>query len=446
MDQTRRRLLTASGALAAAALAGCAADVDPTATPTGTPADSPTPTATEDPPTGEPTAPTDRLAELAAGNAAFALDLHRYLADAEDGNLFLSPFSVSVALAMTYGGARWETEAQMRETLHYTLGEDVHPAFADLQSELDERESTEDPQSGEEVDAFQLDVANAVWGQEGLEFAQDYLDLVDEHYGGGLRRADFAGDPDGERERINSWVAERTEDRIEDLLPQSSISPQTVLVLTNAIYFLASWDQQFDPEDTQDGTFTSLDGTESSVPMMQQGLRTDYASVPGAEAIELPYVGKDVSMVLILPDEEAFESFERDLDAETLFGIFDQLGDASGHLAMPRFEFETGVQLSEVLSELGMPVAFSGGADFGGMFEDGGGGVFIDEVYHKSFVSVDEEGTEAAAATAVVMNASAPSRSFDLSFDRPFLFCIRDRPTDAVLFLGRVTDAGEVAA
>ena len=211
--------------------------------------------------------------------------------------------------------------------------------------------------------------------------------------------------------------------------------------MTNAIYFLASWQQEFNPDDTEDATFTALDGSESNVPMMQRGLRTDYTSVSGAEAIELKYVGGEVSMVLILPEQGEFEAFERSLDGETLFRVFESLGDASGDIAMPRFEFETSLQLSRALSSLGMPNAFSGSADFSGMLPSDGS-LQIDEVYHDAYVSVDEEGTEAAAATAVMMESSAPSRSFDLTFDRPFLFCIRDRPTDAVLFLGRVTDAG----
>ncbi|MFW6385002.1 MAG: serpin family protein, partial [Halodesulfurarchaeum sp.] len=401
-------------------------------------------TTTEAPPTGEPNVDDVQLSELAAGNASFALDLHRHLADGTVDNQFLSPYSISVALAMTYAGARDETEAQMRETLHYTLGEDVHPAFGDLQAVLEARATTEDPvdEEEEEIEAFQLAIANALWGRDGYAFDEGYVSLIANHYGGGLRRADFAGDPAGERERINAWVAEQTEDRIEDLLPMGALTPATVLVLTNAIYFLAGWQFQFDPEDTGEGSYTALDGSTSTVPMIRQSLRTNYADIPGAKAVELPYVGEEVSMVLILPDEGNFEAFERNLTAERLFGIFGALGDASGDLRVPRFEYETEVQLSDALSALGMPIAFGSEANFGGMVEGDGGDLWIDEVYHQAFVSVDEEGTEAAAATAVIMEESAPATSFDLTFDRPFLFCIRDRPTDAVLFLGRVADAG----
>lgn len=429
----RRDLLTRTGALALAALAGCAG---PLRAPGATGDQAP------DLPAGEPTVDDEQLKELAAGNASFALDLHRRLASDSAANQFFSPYSISVALAMTYAGARDDTETQMRETLRYTLGEDVHDAFETLAAELEERSTTQDRFEDETVDAFQLAVANALWGREGYQFSEEYLSLVDSHYGGGLRRADFAGDPTGERERINEWVADRTEDRIQDLLPPGSLTPATVLVLTNAIYFMASWQFEFDPANTEDGTFRALDGSSETVPTMRQNLRTNYADVPGAQAIELPYVGEQVSMVLLVPDEGEFTAFERGLDAEGLFGVFEALGDASGDLRLPKFEFESEVQLSSALSELGMPVAFGGDANFDGMVEGGGGDLWIDEVYHQAFVSVDEEGTEAAAATAVVMLESAPPRSFDLTIDRPFLFVIRDRPTDAVLFLGRVTDAG----
>jgi serpin B len=443
----RREVPAVSGALVAAALAGCTAGEETpggTGTRTGTPTETPTGTPKEEPPTGEPSATDARLAELAAGNAAFALDLHEHLAAEDGGNLFLSPYSVSSALAMVYAGAKGPTREQMREALAFTLDEEIHPAFADLRAALESRETITDPvgEEEEEVDAFQLRVANALWGREDVTFAEDYLALVDEHYGAGLRRADFVGDPGGERERINRWVADNTGDRIEELLPPGAVDPCTVLVLTNAIYFAASWLHEFDPADTEDGTFTALDGAESTVPFMHQDVRTNYASLPRAEAIELPYVGEAVSMVLLLPDEGAFRAFERDLDDDRLFGIFEELGDAKGHLALPRFEFETSVQLSEALGALGMGDAFDPEADFDGMLAGDGGDLWIDEVYHEAFVSVDEEGTEVAASTAVMMIESTPPEWGELRFDRPFLFCVRDRPTDAVLFLGRVTDAG----
>ncbi|ELZ78065.1 serine protease inhibitor family protein [Haloferax larsenii JCM 13917] len=444
----RRELLALSGALAAATIAGCTGDGQgspATQSTTETTAAPPTQTTkepTEEPPNGEPSVDDERLAALASGNAEFALDLHSHLASEQGGNQFLSPYSISVALAMTYAGARGNTREQMEDVLHYTLGEDIHPAFSDLQRSLGKRETATDPVDGSEVDAFQLAVANTLWGREGYPFSEEYLARLEEHYGAGLRRADFTGDPEGERTRINDWVADQTEDRIQDLLPPNSISPQTVLVLTNAIYFMAGWLHEFDPEKTADGTFTALDGSESTVPLMRQELKTQYADLPGAQAVELPYVGEEVSMVLILPDEGTFEEYEQNLDASRLFGVFEELRTSIGDLVFPKFEFETEVQLSKALSDLGMPAPFGAGADFSGMVAGGDGGLHIDEVFHKSFVSVDEEGTEAAAATGVLVEDSLPPSWGELRFDRPFLFAIRDRPTDAVLFLGRVVDAG----
>lgn len=451
----RRDLLALSGALAAASLAGCAGEMAPRAgsTPerteqrpaeTGTPTDGPP----DELPQGKPQVDDERLAELAAGNAAFALDLHAQLAGSQGGNTFLSPYSISVALAMTYAGAEGDTESEMRKTLRYTLGDGVHDALAAVDDALEERETTSDPTADDEdaeVDAFRLAVANAVWGQPDYPFSGDYLDLLAEQYGGGFREADFAADPAAERERINQWVADNTNGQIEELLPPGSVGPDTVLALTNAIYFKAGWQHQFDPENTTEETVTALDGGTSTVPMMAQSLETDYADLPGVQAIELPYTGEDVSMVLMLPDVGEFEAFERKLDARTLFGVFESLGRADGDLRLPRFEFAFDTKLSEPLAELGMPTAFTPDADFSGMVE-GDGGPWIDEVYHEAYVSVDEKGTEAAASTAALMLESKPPESFDLTFDRPFLYCIRDRPTDTVLFLGRVTDIGAAQA
>ena len=434
----RRELLAATGALTAVALAGCIQNSDSDDEDPGTDDEEPS---TD--PEKNPEIPEDELQALARDNAAFATNLYRELRTDTDENVFFSPYSISVALAMVYAGAEGETATEMEETLQFTAGEDVHPAFASLQHELTDREEIEDPEADDEddtVDAFKLRVANALWGQEGTEFAADYLTLTEEYYGAGIADADFAGDSDGERERINDWVADQTEDRIDDLLPEGSITAETVLVLTNAIYFLASWQSEFDPDDTEEGPFETLEGSESTAQFMSQSLRTGYADVDGAEAVELRYVGGEVSMVLVLPEDGNFEEFESDFDADRLFDIFDDLSDYRGELFLPKFEVETEFQLSEPLQELGMTRSFGGDADFGGMYEGDGTGSWIDEVYHDAFVSVDEEGTEAAAATAVTMPVDEPSSWGELRFDRPFLFCIRDRPTDSVLFLGRVTD------
>jgi serpin B len=329
----------------------------------------------------------------------------------------------------------------MRETLHYALGEDLHPAFADLQVTLEG--GAEDGDEGRSSE-FQLSGANAVWGREGASFADSYRDVLRTYYGPGVREAAFETDPEGERRRTNDWVAEQTDGKIEELLPGEAVTPGTLLVLVNAIYFSGEWWWQFDPERTTDATFTALDGAESSVPMMHLDVpETPFASVEGARALELRYRGGGVSMVLILPDEGTFESYEASLDAERLFGTLDDLETGEGTVRLPRFEFETSLALSETLASLGMPAAFDGGsADFGGMVEGGDGSLSLDEAYHEAYVAVDETGTEAAAATGGAVIDSSDSVPFDLTFDRPFLFCIRDRRTDTVIFLGRVVDAG----
>lgn len=445
----RRTLLAATGALFAASVAGCLGeqgDDDP-GTGNGDDGDDGNGDDGDDmgnadePPTTDPDVSDEVLAELAAGNAAFATDLYRELAEEDDESLFFSPYSISAALAMTYAGAEGDTAAEMEDVLHYTLGDDTHEAFAGMAHALAEREETEDDLEGDEVDAFILRVVNALWGREGYPWREEFLETLEDHYGAGLREADFEGDPDGERERINAWVADATEDRIDELLPPGSIPANTVFVITNAIYFLASWLSEFDPDDTENEPFTALEGEETTVPMMHQHLEAGYAELDDVRALELQYVGEEVSMVLMLPDEGTFEAFEASLDADRLFTIFDELSRAEGDVALPRFEIESEVRLSDVLTEMGMERPF-GDADFGGMVENGGG-IWIDEIYHDAFVSVDEEGTEAAAATAVVGVDSAPPNWGELRFDRPFVFCIRDRPTDSVLFLGRVTQLEE---
>ena len=422
----RRALLSATGALALASLTGClAGDTNPI----GNSDDI------SHSPNVNPEIPTEGLQALAYDNADFGLTLYRTLAAEDQNNLFLSPYSISVALAMTYAGARGTTAEEMADVLRFT-DDEVHEAFASLHHELEAREETEDGDNA--VDAFKLRIANALWGRKGESFSAEFLDHVADYYGGGLEEADFAADPDGERERINDWVAQQTEDRIEDLLPPGSIDPSTVLVLTNAIYFLASWESEFDPDDTHEGSFTTLAGEEETVSLMHQDIRTNYAKIGGAEAIELPYVGGEVSMVLVLPEDGTFESFDASFEVDVLFDLFSELSDHTGSLVLPKFEIETEFALSEVLKDLGMETPFASDADFSGMFENGN--AWIDDVYHDAFVTIDEEGTEAAAATAVTMMDSAPPDWGELRFDRPFLFCIRDRPTNSVLFLGRVVD------
>jgi serpin B len=376
------------------------------------------------------------LADLVDGNSAFAFDLYQVLRE-ENDNFFYSPYSISLALAMTYAGARGETEQQMADTLHFILPQDrLHPAFNGLDLELARRG---EGARGKDGEGFRLNVVNALWGQEGFQFLSAFLDVLAEDYGAGLRLLDFVNAPEESRVTINDWVSDQTEGRIEDLIPQDVINTLTRLVLTNAIYFNAAWAEPFEPDQTNDGTFHLLDGGEVTVPMMRQTESFGYAEGEEYRAVELPYDGWELSMVILLPEAGEFEPFEGSLDAEQVDAILKNLARRQVTLTMPKFEFESGFSLKEALAAMGMPDAFTGAADFSGM--TGSRDLFIREVIHQAFVSVDEAGTEAAAATAVVMELGAmPGEPVGVTVDRPFVFLIRDIETGAILFVGRVVD------
>ena len=380
------------------------------------------------------------LPELVRGNNAFALDLYRALRSSE-GNLFYSPYSISLALAMTYAGARGETEAGMARALHFTLDQaSLHPAFNALDLELASRAR---PSEGMGGNGFELSIANSLWGQQGFDFEPPFLDTLAENYGAGLRAADFARAPEDARKAINDWVSDQTRNRIENLVPDGAITPLTRMVLANAIYFKAAWQYPFDEDATAPAPFHLLDGTQASVPMMKLSETYSYASGEGWQAVALPYEQGQLSMVVLLPAAGGFEVFEQGLDGARLQGILDGLRGRHLILSVPRFRVESSFALADPLSQLGMGAAFAPDqADFSGM--TGGRDLYISDVVHKAFVSVDEAGTEAAAATAVMMAATAmeSDEPLALAVDRPFLFLIVDQPTGAVLFLGRVLDPG----
>jgi len=372
------------------------------------------------------------LEALVEGNSDFVFDLYQQLRD-EEGNLFYSPYSISLALAITYGGARGETEAQMADALSFSLPQNqLHPAFNALALELESRGEGAEGKDGE---GFRLNIVNAIWGQLDYEFLSDFLDLLAVNYGAGLRVLDYINSPEESRITINDWVADQTEGRIEDLIPPGLINAMTRLVLTNAIYFNAAWNYPFEEDMTEDGIFNLLDGGEVTVPMMSQSEHLGYAEGDGYQAVDLPYDGEELSMVILLPDSGQFEAFEAALDAATVAGIIEDIDYREVDLTMPKFEFDSSFSLSQALSALGMPVAFSTSADFSGM--TGNRDLYIADVVHKAFVSVDEAGTEAAAATAVVMELTAMPDVVEVSIDRPFIFLIRDIETGTILFVGR---------
>jgi len=391
-----------------------------------------------------PTTPGDDISILVDGNTEFTFDLYRELKDSE-GNFFFSPYSISTALAMTYAGARGETEQQMADTLYFTLPQErLHAAFSVLENSIKERGraittvlSPEGETIQEEVDGFRLNIANALWGQKDYSFLQDFLDLLQAYYGSGLNTLDFINQPEESRLAINQWASEQTEGRIEDIIPPGVIDAFTRLVLANAIYFNAHWQHQFSESATHDGVFHLLDGDNVNVPMMHQEEQFDYAEGDNYQAIRLPYLGNEFAMTVLLPVEGQFEDFDNSLDAQILKDITSKFESQRVALTLPRFQFESSFQLNQALSDMGMPNAFSGGADFSGM--TGNTDLFIGSVLHKSFVAVDEEGTEAAAVTAVIMVLSAPPpATFNFTADRPFIFLIQDIETESILFMGRV--------
>ena len=287
-----------------------------------------------------------------------------------------------------------------------------------------------------------MNIVNAFWGQKDYEFLETFLDVLAESYGAGVRPLDFVNAQEESRLTINDWVADQTEDRIKDLIPPKVINTFTRLVLTNAIYFNARWSHTFDESSPRIRPF-HLDGGEVQVPMMSETAWLGYARGEGYQAVDLPYYGGELSMTVLLPDERRFREFEDSVDAAPVGRILDDIEGQNVLLTMPKFEFESKFRLDETLRNMGMPNAFDGGnADFSGMNGrscPGDGCLVIAAVIHKAFVSADEEGTEAAAATAVIGDLlGGRPEPIRVTIDRPFIFLIRDRATGAVLFLGRM--------
>lgn len=372
------------------------------------------------------------LTELVDGNTAFATDLYQRVRG-EPGNLFMSPHSISTALAMTYAGAAGDTATQMAQALHFTLPEpQLHAAFDALDLALASRAT----QAHGDTIPFRLTTANALFGQDGWPFVPAFLDTLAQFYGAGVRVLDFEADPEAARTTINDWVEDRTNDRIQDLLPPGSITANTRLVLANAIYFSAAWSTPFEASQTADRPFHLASGATVDVPTLHANGEYAYGEGPGFRAAELTYDGEQLSMIVIVPDELA--AFEAAFDADALAGVIGSLTPHEVDLSLPKFRFDAPLGLKDHLIALGMRDAFDDGADFSRI--DGARDLVIQDVLHKGFVAIDERGTEAAAATAVIIGDTSVPEHATLAVDRPFLFAIRDRPTGAVLFLGRVVD------
>jgi len=380
--------------------------------------------------------PEEDTRALVDGNTAFAWELYHELAT-EPGNVFLSPYSVSLALAMTYGGARGETESEMAKVLHFTLPQDrLHAAFASLDARLQ-------PSGGREIHGFRLKSANSLWVQAGYALLPAFTELVTKRYAAEAAELDFRSDPDAAADEINEWVKGKTEKRITGLIPPGSLTPDTRLVLANAVHFIGKWHHQFGKSLTQPGSFTRLDGEQVEAQMMHQETDLDYAEGDTWQAVSLPYELGGCDMVIVLPRAGRFAEVEEMLTGPGFSSLVGKIKSRKVRLTMPRFTFTCPYRLNDTLIALGMGSAFGDTADFSGMSSEPG--LFITEVRHKAFVRVDEEGTEAAAATEVGMAGAAPpmpkpEEPVEFTADRPFVFLIRDRHSGAVLFVGRVMD------
>jgi serpin B len=376
-------------------------------------------------------------ATFASDNEAFALAAYQKMVPL-DGNIVFSPASISIALAMAYAGAAGTTASEMAAALHYTLPPArLHPAFDWLDLQINSRG---EGKLGADGGPMRLHVVNAAWAERTYTFKSDYLDVLATSYGAGINLLDFLTGSESARLTINAWVAGQTENKILDLLPTGAVDSSTRLVLTNAVYFNAAWKQAFDPQNTHDFSFTLLDGSQVTTKFMGAELaNTPAVQGEGFVAVELPYQDEQLSMLVVVPDGGTFAAFESSLDAGKLDTIIAGLTPQAILLSLPRFKVETGQGLEDLLKALGMTSAFEfGPADFSSM--DGTRNLYVSKVIHKAFIDVAEKGTEAAAATAVTMSAGAMPVGLNIDADRPFLYFLRDQPTGAILFMGRVLD------
>jgi serpin B len=389
----------------------------------------------------DPDVSDDELAALAEAERDFGTALYEVLA-AGEGNLVMSPASIHIALLMAFAGAEGETADEMAEVLGVSdiVADRLHDAVNALDQLLESYNYEQEPLPDGTEQKVVLSIVNALWGQGGFGFEADYLDLLASRYGAGMHVVDFVGATEAARQEINAWVAGETNDRIPELIPAGALNAMTRLVITNAVYLDASWAVPFLAADTADGDFTLLDGTTVTVPIMHGEPTAPYTTGEGWQAFELAYLGEDLAMLVIMPDEGRFDQVEAQLASGLLDDAVAGLAPASLLLSFPKFETRSQVSLRGVLNELGMTDAFDPAvADFSGITTEEP--LHVADVIHEAFIAVDEAGTEAAAATAVVMRAtSIPVDQVIVDVDRPFLFALRDRSTGAILFMGRIVN------
>ncbi|MFA7377483.1 MAG: serpin family protein [Patescibacteria group bacterium] len=383
------------------------------------------------------------IQQVVNANNQFAFDLYSELNKSQNGNIFYSPYSISAALAMTYEGAKGQTADEMKSVFHFPENNILRPNFAAIYNEINKGNN-----------AYELRTGNALWAQYDYKFLEDYTSRVEKYYGGKVANLDFKTETEKSRQTINSFIEEQTNDRIKDLIPSGILDPMTRLVLTNAIYFKGTWEWEFDESDTREQDFKITSTNTVKIPMMYMKpdkTTFNYADLEKLQILELPYKGEKISMLILLPkqgEDYDYETRERivsdytlkdiEISSEKLNEYKSQMKETKlDSISLPKFEFDTKYFMKDTLSAMGMPTAF-GAADFSGL--DGTTSLQISQVIHQAFVKVDEKGTEAAAATAVIMEKTAMMPRNVFRADHPFIFAIQEKDTGNILFLGRMID------
>jgi serpin B len=386
-------------------------------------------------PAADATASPQDVAAIADGNNAFALDLYAQLAKTNSGNLFFSPYSVRTALAMTYAGARGETAEQMRKVLHFSLPDDrLHAAFAALAADLN---------NGATVDgqpAYVLTIANALWGQSGFAYNPVFLQLLRQNYGAEFQQANFMSAADQARQDINHWVKTSTHNKINESFSPGALDVLTRLVLVDAVYFKGQWDKKFDTTSERHGPFNLGEINAVQVSMMYQEARVPALENNELQMVELPYRGNALSMMILLPPKvDGLPQLEEILTTRNLDGWTRELANIPVEVNIPKLKLDIPLDLVDDLQKLGLPDAFSEGADFSGICAHP---VMIQHLMHQSFVDVNEEGTEAAATTGVGLRIYVfhPTERMIFRANHPFVFIIRQVQSGTILFMGRVTN------
>ena len=381
----------------------------------------------EIPTTDDTGATAEGVNELVKANNQFGLDIYSAVSQ-KPGNVFISPWSLASALSMTYEGARGNTADEMKNVMHLPDDEVRRSSFAKLFNEINKKDKK-----------YQLFTANALWAQQDYQFLPEYMNLVEKYYAGKATNVDFVGNTEQARKTINTWVEDYTNNKIKNLFEKGVLNYMTRLVLTNAIYFKGTWLKQFEKSDTFDADFRINPEKTIQVPMMSMHEEEfNYFEDGKIQILEMPYDGEELSMLVLLPKDDDLTELENTINADKLSEWNQNLRQETLDVYMPKFTFETKYSLAGTLANMGMPTAFSEDADFSGM--DGTQDLFISAVVHQAFVEVNEEGTEAAAATGVGMTLTAMPRITTFRADHPFIFLIQERNSGNILFLGRVID------